>query len=560
MIISVRQLSARVARSPLFWLVLATAILYQLALVPYWKPTWDSATYISLAQAMVQGDGYSYMGYPHTKYPPGFPLLLAPIEMLFGHCYWLMRLVVVSCAVGSVGVSYLLLRPRSGRLVALGCATATAASYALLSESTHILSDIPYMLASLGALWAGERYLQRIDRRSLVLVMIMILVSTSIRLLGAVLALAVAAAVLSNPPSRSRRTLLEHALLLVGVVALFVSAWVGRGALVQRHLPSELRESVGYEREFVLENPNNPGSPIIQWNTLVNRVRLNTIHYEHLLGKLLTGGHAQRRMRVHLFALLVMAGLGITWFRKRGVLEYYLLLYLWILLLWPSRQGERFLVPVLPLLFFYPIQTLRALFAQLNHAGRRPGPRGAGLGSRIGGGLVRPRLGRALSFAQWAVWGTLAVAYVALSGPAVWSVIQEERREPYYRGETGDYIQTINWVRDNTDPDAVIITDRAPWAYLLSGRTSFTSPWVHSTTEVLSSLDRNGATHIIANDWGYSGIFLKPVIEAHPERFVEAHRIGGQIVYTYQRSSLESPTPPTPPPDDLQDPENVTST
>ncbi len=79
-----RMRTPRLMRYPALWLALLTAVVYAMGVVPYWKPTWDSAIYISLARALVEGNGYTYMGYPHTKYPPGFPLLMAPVVALAG--------------------------------------------------------------------------------------------------------------------------------------------------------------------------------------------------------------------------------------------------------------------------------------------------------------------------------------------------------------------------------------------------------------------------------------------------------------------------------------------
>ena len=51
----------------------------------------------------------------------------------------------------------------------------------------------------------------------------------------------------------------------------------------------------------------------------------------------------------------------------------------------------------------------------------------------------------------------------------------------------------------------------------------------------MNSILRNGGTHVIANDQGYSPEYLLPVIESMPERFHEVHRVGANVVYEVVR-------------------------
>ena len=48
-------------------------------------------------------------------------------------------------------------------------------------------------------------------------------------------------------------------------------------------------------------------------------------------------------------------------FRRRGVMEYYSAFYAAVFLLWPAHQGERFFVPILPMIFFYALTPFAAL-------------------------------------------------------------------------------------------------------------------------------------------------------------------------------------------------------
>jgi len=55
----------------LFLFLLASLALYYFSFIDNsWAPTPDSAYYVSLAESLVHGKGYTFGGQPHVKYPP----------------------------------------------------------------------------------------------------------------------------------------------------------------------------------------------------------------------------------------------------------------------------------------------------------------------------------------------------------------------------------------------------------------------------------------------------------------------------------------------------------
>ena len=90
--------------------ITAFSIIYLYTLDNYWKPVWDSAIYISLGKSIATGNGYCYMGLPHTKYPFILPLMLSPIIKLFGLNFLLMRLLIIIFAIGSIYFTYILFK------------------------------------------------------------------------------------------------------------------------------------------------------------------------------------------------------------------------------------------------------------------------------------------------------------------------------------------------------------------------------------------------------------------------------------------------------------------
>ncbi len=506
-------------RSPGFWILLAAAFLYGWNVVPYWKASWDSATYISLAASIAEGKGYSYAGYPHTKYPPGFPLLLAPIVVLAGKNYLLMRLLMATCAVASVGMAYLLIRRIASTSVAVAVALATATSYALYFEATGILSDLPYMVVSLCALYATDRFREGFSRGVLLGVIACVIAASSFRAVGLVLAPAIVLSILLDARGQSFPRRLRAAAAVAAAMAIATGLWVGRNATVSQRLPPNLSEGIGYEREVVLVDPSSSHSETVGWATLTERVGRNVDYYNGIAASMLTARRAKDPIQVKLLGCLLVAGWAVSMFRRRGVVEYYTPLYAAAYLLWPAHQGDRFFVPILPMLLFYGLQPLLALAdAASGFVGKRlPDAQGAALRSGA----------RGLLLASW------TAALLVWNQPLLSTQINTEHQKPYYRGVQAEYIDAFLWIRENTPDDAVIITNRAPWCVLWTGRRSFTVPQVSDNREILDSIGQNGGTHAIAN--AFTKRYLNRAIEAFPERFRERERIGTTIVYEFVR-------------------------
>jgi hypothetical protein len=486
-------------------------MLFGSAVVPHWKTTWDSATYIALAESLIRGDGYTYNGYPHTKYPPGFPLLLVPVELLFGRDFFWMRALIAACGAGSVGATYFLIRRRATAVYAVAVCVMTTASYALVFETTRILSDVPYMLVSLVALLWGERAVKSASRRDLSAAILLIVLAWTIRLVGFTLAPALAIPLLFQRTGAFRERALRAG-VVVGVVGMVIAVWMARNALVTRTMPDGLRESLSYEAELAAVNPDDPQSKRAGFAEIGQRVSRNAIYYEGMLSDLLTARKLKDATWRHALAAIWLLGWMYALVKRRSIVEFATLFYVGVYLLWPSVQGDRFLVPILPMLFYYALQPIEAVADGIRRLKRDVG-------------LVIEAAGQ-VALAAFVVW---------LNASLVSPMIRRERQEPYYDPATQDYMDAIAWTRDHTPSDAVIITDRAPYAVLFAGRRAFTSPWVADQQTVLDAIAANGGTHVIANDVGYSPKYLLPVIAAHPERFHEVHRIGQNVIYEVLR-------------------------
>jgi hypothetical protein len=125
----------------------------------------DDGIYISTAKALAEGQGYRLINLPEappqTKYPPLYPALLAVIWKIyptFPDNLVFMQLITLLSGAAMVGLAYLYM-VRFGyftRGVAAGAGALTLTSKFYLYFCTVTLSELPFALLAVLALWALE--------------------------------------------------------------------------------------------------------------------------------------------------------------------------------------------------------------------------------------------------------------------------------------------------------------------------------------------------------------------------------------------------------------------
>src|SRR3954447_21143930 len=120
----------------------------------------DNAVYLLLARNLVTGAPYTNAGFPW-----GYPLLLAPGVALFGPEHllqavpWLKALSVLGFLL-AISFLYLLFRPRHSRPIAALTVGLFAVNDIALFYTNDLLTELPYLAATAGALLYWQR---RID-------------------------------------------------------------------------------------------------------------------------------------------------------------------------------------------------------------------------------------------------------------------------------------------------------------------------------------------------------------------------------------------------------------
>lgn len=448
----------------------------------------DNTEFMTLARSLVQGQGLSYISLPEpkpaTKYPFGFPLMLAPLEWLAPGNWAAMNWLVVLFFAASVPVVYLLARQPLGRLPALLVALWSATLPLLLDFAHQVMSEIPYLFFSLLSLWLIERSLKEEGD-----------LKRNYWFIGGFAAMMWAYYVRSA------------GIVLVGAIFLYLllkrrfrQALILGGGAVLVALPWSLRNSAigsegSYFKQLISVNPYFPEQGTIDLAGLLERVQYNAGAYlSRILPQIFwpteTEGGAPLVSAV-LVGLVFYAAIVCIRGQQHLLLPLYAGLYVAMVLMWPSQWTDaRFLAPLTPVLIFL------AVLAAADLLERRPHLRLAGT----------------------VLAGTLLAGVLVLNVGALNRLAQAGASD--YPPAWRNYYAAGQWLKANTPPDAVISCRKDYWLYIVADRPCMVYPFKEPAA-VLASLEENKVDYVVVDQLGFSSTprFLVPAIQQYPERF-----------------------------------------
>ena len=403
------------------------------AIDPVWRIDPDAAAYVSLANAVVAGEGYTLDGDLHAKYPPGWPLVVAGLSILAdSEAYGLFHgALVVAWLLAVLGAHALARRLGFGPWGALALAACTGLSQTLFDLSVRYLRTEPlFLVLSLGALLFMLRALSpRGTSRQTALAALLVIAALSVRLAGVSL-LAVPAVALLMPTRRK-----PAALALLALGGAGVLAWALWGGHVREMHP----EAPDYRAEFLAAAPRDLTKvvqvdvPPLDGPAMVRRVAGNLDVMARASAVLLTNvDKAGARAPVG-YATLALLALGLVslWRRPREDVELdtdtlcdrrlvatYVIATLGLYLVWPFNQQERFYVPLLPMILVAAGEAVTIVRRLFDAATARPGLRRALLlaGALLLGLLLMQRSDDPSVLGRW----SKSYAALLVAGSAGW--------------------------------------------------------------------------------------------------------------------------------------------
>jgi 4-amino-4-deoxy-L-arabinose transferase-like glycosyltransferase len=449
----------------------------------------DNTEFMTLARSLVQGQGLSYINQPNpqpaTKYPFGFPLMLAPLEWLFPGNWAAIKWMVLVLFCLAVPVFYLLARDQFGPVPALAAALLCLTNPLLVDYAHQEMSEVPYLLFSLVALLLVERAAQQegvTGNRWLWAGFAFLMWAYYVRSVGLVLIVAVVVYLLLRHRKR-------QALSVAGAAFLAALPWALRNRAVGG--------GGDYFRQLVLVNPYFPEQGTLDLAGLVDRVVRNLqANLAQILPRVFwpawePAGALLNPVSVVLICLALYAAVLVARRRQHLLLFGYAVVYLGTVLVWPW-MGDRFLLPGLPIVIFFGVQVAVDLLHRLEGRGAYPAA----------------VLVAAVAFVALLVANAMGLHRLAASGQGDYP--------PPWR----NYYAAGQWLKSNAPADAVICCRKDSWLYIVTGRSCVVYPF-KEPDQLVQYMDENGVDFVVVEQLGFSSTprFLVPAIQKHPERF-----------------------------------------
>ena len=455
--------------------------------------TGDNAQFINLGRSLAGGHGLveTIEGEPnpHTKYPFGFPLFLAVVHILFpGDLVALKGLVILFYA-ASIPLVYLVVRRSASAAMAFGVSALCLVSPPLLDYSHQVMSEIPYLAFSLLALLLLQRAQESKSLSALALAAIAAMAAYYVRSAGIVL---IGAGIVFFLLHKRWR---EAGLVAAGSFLLALP-W---------HLRNAVHGGSPYIDLLLRINPYRPDEGHLTFEALVERIAVNLELYglfivpDILLPGLAGGNHFIGLACSGLVLYALVAGLA-----KRQLPAVYLACYLGLFILWPVVWTDtRFLVPAIPILFFAMLTSSAEL---LQRAVRWIG-------------VKSPQPGMALLFLVPFAANVLATRDLA-------------GRIGELPASYGNYFAAAEWIRDNTDTQAMVSCRKPYLMNAISHRKAAGYVW-KGPDEVLADFDKKGIDIVVVDQLGFRSTpeFLVPAVNAHMNRFDIVHVVPDPDTY-----------------------------
>jgi hypothetical protein len=451
-----RALAAAPALRPaVAWtlMLLLIAAVYALLVRPGHAWGDDFSMYILHARAIAEGRSYADTPYIYNPdyaflgppaYPPIVPLLLAPVYYVAGLDLVAMKGLVIGSFVAALGFGTLCFHKRLRAEHMALWLVLVGFNIFYLRGVTSIGSDAPFLMFLYLALWLIDRMNDgepsqppRLSRG--LAAGVAIYLAFGARTVGGVLLPALWVTDLVRSRRVSRATV--AATVVFGLLAAAQQWMVGPGA-------------GGYSDQWTFE-------PLV----LLRHAGL----YASRLVAFWSNGYWMPLAVVSCLAFTALAVLGYarSLGKRPGVLEVFPLLYLGVILLFPSYQGERFLLPVLPLYVFYALQ-----------------------------GLESPWFVSGVGVRRW-----VAPALVALALLTTVARISAFDFGPIAEGpHRAESVELFDFLREHTGPDDVIVFAKPRALALMTSRRAASFHRAADDERLWAFFDRIGARYVVSFD------------------------------------------------------------
>lgn len=473
----------------------------------------DDAHYIVLAESLAAGKGYKLINFPQapveTAFPPGWPLLIAPVVSIFPDNFTVLKLVSLFFWLASIPlvVRLFAVRLNSGYLLALGALVSL--NPLLIGTAATVMSEAAYLFFSLLTLNLFDLWRRDRAKGKLWLLAVIVLLASYtmvIRTIGVTLLLALLLFLLLH--QRRRYLSVFVSILILAFVPLFWFNSQNGGVFVfSSSYNQHFNYITSHLKEFLQIWSHLPAISA----EIVASSLLPVFDLDYVLN-LITP-----TLNLYLatsFLIVVLIGYVLS-LRSYQPLDSYVALYMSVLYFWFIYTQEvrpRMLVPVIPFLYFYVLVVIH----------------------QVGNYLDRHSRTYKTSFVFTALVGIL---FILLARN------YHEWRNPI-SSRVIDLSVGASWLRENSPSDSQVMTINPVPDYLYLRRQTLHYPG--SKMDIARYVVNQRVDYILVrphlSDWDsrkgqlneYTATILLPFLETNSDKFREVYRNADHSVSVYQ--------------------------
>lgn len=478
----------------------------------------DNAGYYILGQSIAQGEGYTNIHVKHKSshnhFPVGYPILIATASKLFSGDIQLLKKMNGFFFLTSILLLFaIVVEITKNYHIAFLSSIFVMINFHLLSYSFIIMSEIPFLLFSLLSLLIllkldfNKKFYQN---HLLYILIICVSFTYHIRSTGLALFVGISSLLFIIKKWKYFLTFISGFILL-GIPWYLRGAKLGGSSYLKQIVQiNPYRPELGNIESFqglfsrIWENFERYATREIPYGTF------NFITTPNYRGEITS---MEWLVGLGLLAVIVFGLLSIKSKRSKLILGFYLAGTFGILLLWPPVwTGVRFLVPLIPILFFLFVFGLYAI-------------------ASLAINLIHSSKAKNYAFASCFVATLLFLPTYANS-------IEKLSRSAKagYNKKFSNYFELAQWVNKNGSPNSVTCCRKEKLFYMFSNKHVTNYKSTLDIGKQIKHLTESGVTYVILEQLGYSstGRYLYPAIQANQSKFKLIKHIEDPDTYLFE--------------------------
>ncbi len=453
----------------------------------------DNFNYLMLSKSIAQGKGYvstiSGEAVPTNFYPPGYPGILAFFRLFLGENIIAFKIINGIFLLLSVYILFNISKGINKNVPLFFCVSVLVLlNIHLLRFSTMIMSEIPFLLFTTLAIYAIYKLPTEnnfLKSPYFYLLIFSISISYYIREVGVVIFIAtVIHYLLQKKWKISGAVVLSFVLLYLpwsvrNSMHGIKSRYLGTVMVVNPWRPEEgeissvkefIEKMISNFDETVIKGFNNVLFPFLKIDYRADSSALLIVSAIIVLLITFWGAYKMGKLK-YLFIFFILGNMG-------------------IFMLWHGGNGARYVVPLIPVLFF---TFFNGLFDLLKYPVKNE--------------KLLSQLGYVL----------LLFGFFYFPGLKELGVINSQDYPANYK----NYINIAKSLKANTPKNTVVCGRKPEILYYYSERPSCNYLYSSNTDEVLKDLEKNKVSYVILEQLGYGSTarYLFPAIQANPARF-----------------------------------------